>query len=197
MRWQAVVPLIVPTLALSLTAGGTPAQTFDGTCTRRASGQELAERASPPDSALATLDGETVKVCYSSPRMRDREIFGGLVPFEELWRLGADEATRLWLPFDARLGGLSLDAGGYALYVIPDQESWEFFVTTSTDHWGRMISDEVRSREVGSFTAPTGETGEPVENFTIRFEENGGTTARMVVEWERTRVRVPLEKSGG
>ena len=189
---SAILCILAPTLFTS----GADAQTFDGSCTYRDSGEELTSRASPPDSASVTLDGETVKICYSSPRVRGRTIFGELVPHGEIWRLGANEATRIWLPFQAELGGVELEAGGYALYTTPREDGWTFYVSESTDHWGRMITDEVRAQEVGEFTVEPEATEELVENFTIRLEPRGENEAHMIVEWEKTRLTVPLERSG-
>lgn len=170
-------------------------QEFDGTCTYRGSEEDLANRLSPLDSATVKLGGDLVKLCYGQPSARDREIFGALVPFGELWRLGANEATRIDLPFSAELGSLKLDPGRYSLYVRPTPEEWEFFVSRAASRWGVPITDEVRAQEVGSFTVPVRSAGESVETFTISFEREDSRTARMELEWVDTRVVVPLRRT--
>lgn len=188
--------LLVGVVLVLIAHPGIRAQEFDGTCTFRGSESELADRRSPLDSATVDLGGETAKICYGRPSARDREIFGGLVPHGELWRLGANEATRLDLPFSAEMGSLELEPGRYSLYVVPAPDQWEFFVSRSTSHWGRSITDEVRAMEVGSFSVPVQSTDDEVETFTISFERESPERARILFEWVDTRVVVPLRRMG-
>lgn len=166
------------------------------TCEFQASGEELRNRASPPDSAAVRLDGGTAKICYGSPRARGREIMGELVPYGQPWRLGANEPTTLHLTFAAEIGGVRLDPGSYSLYAVPGPDQWEVVVNGATDRWGIPIDESVRSEDVGSTTVSAGQTGEMVENLTLTFERQGESSAHLVIEWERTRLEVPVRRVG-
>lgn len=166
-------------------------------CSFTAQGEELTGRASPPDSSSAELDGGVAKVCFSSPRMRGREIMGGLVPYGQPWRLGANEPTTLHLTAPARFGSVSLERGSYVLYAVPGEEEWRIVVNGAVNRWGIPIDEEVREADIGSVTVTPGRTSEPVENLDIRLEAGDGGGADFVVEWERTRLTVPMRPTSG
>ncbi|MFW6193251.1 MAG: DUF2911 domain-containing protein [Gemmatimonadota bacterium] len=179
--------------ALLATTAGLEAQPADG-CWIRGDPADLELRISRLDSASVELGGETVKVCYSRPRKLDRPIMGRLVPFGEPWRLGANEATVIHLPFAASVADVPVEAGSYSLYAFPDRESWRIVVNEETRRWGIPIDEEVRERDVGSGTVPAERIEETVETMTVRLERVSETRARMRVEWERTGVTVPIRR---
>ena len=185
----AAAALLVP--AATAAAQETPA------CAFTAQGEELTGRASPPDSSSAELDGGVAKVCFSSPRMRDREIMGGLVPFGQPWRLGANEPTTLHVTVPASLGDVALEPGSYALYAVPGQEAWEIVVNDAVDRWGIPIDEQVRENDVGSVTVTPESTEATVEALDIRLEPMEGGGATFVAEWEDTRVSVPIRAASG
>ncbi|MFB6240358.1 MAG: DUF2911 domain-containing protein, partial [Gemmatimonadota bacterium] len=160
-----------------------------------ASGQELVNRASPPDSTSIRLGDGVAKICYSSPRARGREIMGELVPYGKPWRLGANEQTTLHLTVPATFGDVALEAGSYALYAVPGKKQWKIVVNDSTERWGVPIDGDVRSRDVGSVTVEPARTDGLVENLSLDFEESGDG-ASLVIAWERTRLEVPLRPGG-
>ena len=164
-------------------------------CQFTASGEELTGRASPPDSASVALGGETAKICYGSPSVRGREIMGGLVPYGQPWRMGANEPTTLHLPFAAEVGGVSVEPGSYALYAIPGESEWTIVLNSDPDRWGIPISEDVRAQDVGSFTVEPASLEQPVERMTIRLEqaEEAGA-ATFVLEWADTRVSFPVRR---
>lgn len=165
-------------------------------CQFQASGEELRNRASPPDSASVILGGGVAKICYSSPRARGRDIMGELVPYGQPWRLGANEPTTLHVTFPAEIGDVRVEPGAYSLYAVPGPKQWEIVVNRATDRWGIPIDESVRSRDVGATTVPAGETGEMVESLTLSLERQSGKSARLVIEWERTRVELPVRRAG-
>jgi hypothetical protein len=132
-----------------------------------------------------------VRLCYGRPSARRRAVFGGLVPFDSLWRMGANEPTRLYVSGPVRLAGLALPAGRYSLYAIPHRDRWEIFASRSTLHWGNDISPAVRAREIGSISAPAESLAAPVETLTV-IADTSGTVPALRLEWERTRVSLPL-----
>ena len=166
---------------------------LDTGCWVRGSRASLSSRASPLDSVVARLGGAEVKVCYGRPSARGRAIMGGLVPFSEPWRLGANEATTIHLPVAARFGDVALKPGVYSLYAIPAPSNWQIVVNETAERWGIPIDGAVRAHDVGSVTVPSERTDAPVETLTMRLEPAGADALALVVEWERTRVRVTLK----
>jgi hypothetical protein len=154
------------------------------------------ERASAYDSTTIELtSGLRARICYGRPAMREREIFGGLVPYDQLWRTGANEPTSLHLPFAAEIAGVRVEPGHVSLYTIPRAEQpWTIIVNRATEQWGHesAYTPEVEAQEVGRGQAPAERLDAPVESFTIRWESAGGRTGELLMEWERTRVRIPF-----
>lgn len=197
MTW-ASFPLTLP-LALLL-PGAHPAQSVALACEPTGNRANLATRASPYDSVTVEVGGRQAKICYSRPSMRGRVILGELVPYDTLWRTGANDPTILHLPFPANLAGVALQPGKYSIYTIPGRERWTIVINASTTQGG-LTRDEgqfrndyteaVRAQEVARPTVNAETLEQPVEKFTIRSELRG-EEADLVLEWERTRVRVPL-----
>ena len=169
------------------------AQAPQGACTHRGSAADLAKRASPLDSVQLTVDGAIVKVCYGRPSAKGRAIMGGLVPLGAPWRLGANEPTRLVLPFAAEVAGVRVEAGTYSLYVVPQKTSWEVHVNKAVERWGIPINEQVQAQDVGKGTVAVESLAQPVEQLTLRLV--AGSPAELVVEWESTRVRIPIRKT--
>ena len=158
----------------------------------------VAGRTSPYDSATVSLGGSVAKVCYGRPSAKGRTVFGDLVPFDTLWRTGANEPTILHLPVAAELAGIQLEPGSYSLYTVPGASGWTVVVNRSTSQWGheRSYTPEVRAQEVGRAPVPSSRTDSFVETFAIRGEPRGANAADLVLEWEQTRVRIPLVRRG-
>ena len=150
-------------------------------------GENIEERLSPLQEVRFAYEGGGGLLCYGAPSARAREIMGGLVPFGELWRGGANEPTTLHLSASATLGDISLDAGSYSIYMIPGESEWEFFVNSNFERWGVPIDDDVRSTEIGSFTVTAGSTYEMVE--TLLYEHMEG---HLMLSWENTQVHIPF-----
>jgi hypothetical protein len=162
-------------------------------CWIRGDAAGVAQRESAFDSAMTSVAGSTVKVCYSRPRMKGRTIMGGLVPYDQPWRLGANEATTIQMPTAGTIVGVSVEAGSYSLYVIPTANQWSVHVNRSAERWGVPINDAVRSSDVRTGTVVPEALTEPIEELTARFEDGAtAQSADLVFEWERTRVRIPV-----
>lgn len=145
------------------------------------------DRPSPLVSYKFHVEEAEILVCYGSPSARDRKVFGSMVGFDRLWRMGANEPTRFYTTADLVLGEVVVPKGRYSLYAIPHENEWEIFISESTYHWGNVITGGVRKQEIGSFVAETKPTANFVESFKI-FSEND----TLVLEWENTRVEVPV-----
>jgi hypothetical protein len=183
--------LVVLGIALPVALAG---QAPQGSCTYQGTAEELAKRASPLDSVQATIDSAVVKVCYGRPSARGRVIMGELVPFGTPWRLGANEPTRLTLPFAADVAGVHVAPGTYSLYVVPSRTSWEVHVNKDVNRWGIPIDAQVEAQDVGKGTVSVEALAQPVEQLTMHLV--AGPAAEIVVEWEKTRVRIPIRKTG-
>jgi len=163
----------------------------------RGSVEEALARPSPLRQTEIGFEGGRGLLCYGAPSARSREIMGGLLVYGQPERLGANEATALHLTAPTRIGGVSVAPGSYSIYVIANQDQWEFFLSSDWQRWGVPITEDIRAREVGSFTATPQEIDEMVETLTFRWEANDGDTmGSVVVEWEHTQVRFEIGPGG-
>lgn len=153
-------------------------------------------RVSKLDGIRFHVADAAVQLCYGRPIRNGRTIFGGLVPWNDPWRLGANEPTRLSVDQPITLAGISLPPGRYSLYVEPRPDQWTIFVSRSTTHWGNDISPAVRAKEVGSATVPVEILPEMVDTFTATIEDHGSSSrVALAFEWERTRVTLELART--
>jgi hypothetical protein len=145
---------------------------------------------SPAESASCDLGGgKTIKTNYSSPRMKGRKIFGGLVPYGEVWRTGANEATTFSTSSDVVVGGKSIPAGNYTLFTVPTADKWTLIINKKTGEWG--IPYKYESDELARIDMKVKSLSSPVENFTISYEKSGsGCTLKM--KWENTEASVDI-----
>jgi hypothetical protein len=156
----------------------------------------LEGRKSPLDSLTLTIAGQPVKVCYGRPSARGRTMLGGRhIPFGKLWRTGANEPTIFYAPVPLRVAGLNVPPGVYSLYTVPGPKEWEIIVNRSTSQWGEEsnYNDEVKAKEVGRAKVKSEALKTPVETFTIKAEPAGDKAASLLLDWEKTRVRIPVE----
>jgi len=160
----------------------------------RDSPEQLAERASPKTSLEFTLGGETATFCYGSPSVRGRTMFGDTEPYDRAWRMGADEASAIYLPFGGDIGGVEVGPGSYSLMAVPGEESFEIIVNSQVERWGVPITPEVRANDVGSFTRPVTRLDDSVERLTFSFESHGENMGHLVMEWQHTRVEIPIHR---
>jgi hypothetical protein len=157
----------------------------------------LEGRASPYDSTIVHLGEVEAKVCYGRPSARGRTMIGGdAVPYGELWRTGANEPTIIHLPVAVSIAGIEVEAGSYSLYTIPGQTEWTVIVNRSTEQWGHESSytEEVRAQEVGRADVPSHRVDDHVEEFTIHAAPAGDAAAELILEWEHTRVDIPIQR---
>jgi hypothetical protein len=141
-----------------------------------------------PASPRITAEGKNVKVAYGQPSKKGRVIFGELVPFGQVWRLGANEATEITFAKDGSFGGKSVKAGTYTLYAIPEKAEWTFVLNSSLKQWGAYKYDSIKVNNVVEVKAPVAKTSAPVEKLTITLPAN-----KLVVEWDQTHVEVPVK----
>jgi hypothetical protein len=146
----------------------------------------------PSPAASATCDlggGKTIKTDYSSPRMKGRKIYGGLVPFGEVWRTGANEATTFVTSGDVRVGGKTVPAGSYTIFTVPTADKWTLIINKTTGEWG--IPYKYEGAELARVDMHVSKLPAPLENFTISYDKSpDGCTLRL--DWETTRASVEI-----
>jgi len=145
---------------------------------------------SPATSASCDLGGgNNVKTNYSSPRMKGRKIYGGLVPYGEVWRTGANEATTFVTSANIKVGGKDVPAGSYTIFTVPGADKWTLIINKKTGEWG--IPYKYESDELARVDMKVSKLPAPVENFTIAYDKTGnGCTLR--IDWETTRASVDI-----
>jgi Protein of unknown function (DUF2911) len=137
--------------------------------------------ASPPgDATLKFDDGHTVTIQYSRPSMRGRKIFGGLVPYDEVWRTGANSATSLKTDVDLNIGGANVPAGSYTLYTLPGTNSWKLIINKQTGQWGTEYN---QSQDLARVDMKVSQRPSQLEQFTISLDKTGGNAAVLKLEW--------------
>lgn len=151
---------------------------------------DKSKRPSPPASASCDLGGgKTVKTDYSSPRMNGRKIYGGLVPYGEVWRTGANEATTFETSSVIVVGGTNVPAGSYTLFTVPNADKWSLVISKGTREWGTDYPG--KGKDLARVDMNVSKLP-PVENFTISYEKSGNGCT-MNIDWETTRASVDIK----
>ena len=153
--------------------------------------EDKSKRASPPATATGTVNGATITIDYSSPAVKGRKIWGGLVPYDKVWRAGANEATLFATSKDIMVEGKKLPAGKYSLYAIPGEKNWVIIFNSKTGQWG--VKDDESTTE---------EPANDVLRVTVKPEKSSSFNERMkfvidgkgfALEWENLRVPVSIK----
>lgn len=130
-----------------------------------------------------------IRVLYSRPQKKGRNVFGGIVPYSKTWRAGANESSEIMFYRPVEIGDEELPAGRYTFYVTPEKEEWTFTLSSQLDNWGAYAYDP--GQDVASVTVPTRSLEKPLEAFSITFEESENG-AHMLMGWDKTMVRIPI-----
>ena len=156
--------------------------------------QDKSKRPSPPGTATFTLaDGKTITINYSRPKMRRRKIYGGLVPYGEVWRAGANEATSFVTQSNLLVGGTTVPAGSYTLFILPQENGpWKLIVSKKTGEWGIPYPGE--QFELARINMKTANTPAAVQDFTISFDKRGPRAGVMKFDWENTSASVDFSE---
>ncbi len=148
-----------------------------------------AQPASPPATTTVTIKGHKITIDYSSPSMRGRKIMGELVPFGKVWRMGANEATKITTDTDITLGTLKLPKGSYSLYCIPTADSWELIVNKQT---GQSGMDYEQGQDFGRTKMTVKTMPNAEEKMKIMLTAGNGNKGLLAVAWEKTVAAVPI-----
>ncbi|MBX2923071.1 MAG: DUF2911 domain-containing protein [Chitinophagaceae bacterium] len=130
-----------------------------------------------------------VKVIYSRPLKKNRKVFGELVEYGTVWRLGANEATEIDFFTDVKIAGTKVKKGRYTLYAIPLENKWTIILNKDTDVWGSFAYDI--KKDVLRTDVKTEKTKQPVEVFTMMFEK-AGSGVNLLMAWEDVKTSLPI-----
>jgi hypothetical protein len=136
---------------------------------------------SPAETANVSLNGKSVTVKYGAPSMRGRKIMGEVVPFDKVWRTGANESTSFVTETNLKIGGTSVPAGSYTLYTLPGSSQWLLIVNKQTGQWGTNYD---QSQDVGRIPMKSEKLSSPQEKMSISFENTHGNSTELHVKWE-------------
>jgi len=145
-------------------------------------------RMSPTMISSMNVDGAYIKVVYGMPQKRDREVFGALVPYNRVWRTGADEATEITFTKDMIFGGVEVPAGHYSLFTIPTETDWTIILSNGLGLWGTRYNEEL---DFLRFTAPSHKLNEVWEGFRILLV-NTDDKLTLEMKWDQTGVTIPF-----
>jgi len=131
-----------------------------------------------------------IRVVYSRPMAAGRTIFGDLVPFDEPWRVGANESAEIQFLTPVKIGEHVVPAGRYTLYVIPAKDSWIVKINLDVDGWGAYAYRSAMN--VASITVPTSSVGEVIDAFSVALYEAPSGMVHLKMGWDKTVVEVPI-----
>jgi hypothetical protein len=148
---------------------------------------------SPTQTVKQEFGVGSIELTYSRPAAKGRKIFGDLVPYNKLWRTGANAATKIVFSEPVEIGGKRLDTGTYVLYTIPGIDTWEVIINKGLKNWGADGYKE--SEDVIRFNVEPFKNKKKVESFTMEFTDVKATTCTLEIKWDKTSVSIPLVAS--
>lgn len=156
---------------------------FLGTVTALNAQKDKSKRKSPPAQATAMIGAASVTVDYSSPAVKGRTVWGDLVPYDKVWRTGANEATTFETDKDLLIDGQKLPAGKYAFFTIPTKDKWTIIFNSDADQWGAYgykLKKDVLRVEVSPM-----ELEEQVEHLVFEVEKGAKNTGKVMMKWDK------------
>ncbi len=146
---------------------------------------------SPTSEIMQSFATSDIKIAYSRPSMRGRKVFGNLVPYGDLWRTGANAATKVSFGEDVILNGTEVKKGEYALYTVPNEKEWEIVLNKGVNNWG--TGGYKQEDDVIRFKVTPKRINNKIETFTITIGNITYTTCDIVLKWENTKVLIPVK----
>lgn len=136
-----------------------------------------------------TIASTSIEVNYNRPNKKNRKIFGGLVPYDQVWRTGSDEATKIYFSSEVSLEGYKIDSGKYELFTIPGENTWEIILQESNNQWGSYSYD--KKNDFVRFSVTPGYSSNEVETFTIGIDNVKSNKGIIKISWDH--IIVPIE----
>lgn len=151
-------------------------------CAQAACAQAQGKRLSPHETVSVELKGDKITITYGRPYLKGRKVGEQVAPYGQVWRLGADEATKLTVAVKTRIGdALDLEPGSYSLFAIPNAGKWTVIVNKVAEQWGAFSYKQ--SDDLGRFDVPVKPASSPLEQFTISLTKESDTTATLAFAW--------------
>lgn len=144
---------------------------------------------SPPADTAQTVNGKSVAIHYNAPSKRGREIFGGLVPYDKVWRTGANPATTLKTEANLKIGTATVPAGTYTLYTLPSTGTWKLIINKQTGQWGTEYHED---QDLARVDMQKATLSSRQEKMSITLEPFKGKQSSLHVKWDTTDVSVPV-----
>ncbi len=141
------------------------------------------------DEAKKELEPQ-IRVTYSRPAKKGREVFGKLLKYGKAWRVGANESTEILFINDVTFGGKNIKAGRYSIIIIPTENEWTLKLNTELDGWGNYGYDE--SKDILSVSVPVTKSEEEIENLSIALYEASKNTIHLKIGWDTTIAEFPI-----
>lgn len=143
------------------------------------------QRKSPHETITAALNGQKITISYGRPYLKGREAVGhDLVPYGQVWRTGADEATKLTTEADLMIGATRIPKGTYSLFTLPEKSHWTLIVNKKADQWGAFTYNQ--SEDLARIPLTVKDLSSPVEQFTMTLKPASGDAATLTLAWENT-----------
>jgi len=159
--------------------------------TNKLLGQEaVSPRPSPLAVTALRYKEEYLKITYSQPQKRGREVFGKLVPFNEVWRTGANEATEITTTRNIQINGTLLKAGTYSLFTIPQKDHWTIIINSEVGLWGAYNYNS--KLDVMRFDVPVTIIDTVYESFTMQLDHRN-EVADLLLYWDKTKISIPVK----
>ncbi len=165
------------------------AQQMGGMGAAQTHGKANAAPLSPPAKASVMVAGASITIDYSAPSVRKRKIFGGLVPYGQVWRTGANAATTLKTTANLKIGSLMVPAGTYTLYSMPGADAWKLIVNKQTGQWGTVYHAD---QDLGRVELKVAKNAAPVEKMKIEFTHTHGAMTELHIVWSDLDLSAPV-----
>jgi Protein of unknown function (DUF2911) len=194
---KKIACILIVSLFLASCGGNTEKQTTTAPIEDHSQHQAAAEKPaaskSPKKTAMAVVDGNHIHIDYSSPSVRGRQIFGGLVAYGEVWATGAHKAT--WIQFDkpVTIGNQNIPAGKYGLFTIPGEKEWTVIINQI---WDMHLADDYdASKDVIRITCTPETLDSAVESLTYQVQKISSQTTEIAISWDKTKIKFVLKNS--
>jgi hypothetical protein len=144
---------------------------------------------SPPATASVELKSGSITIKYGAPSMRGRKIMGELVPYGQVWRTGANDATTFATNTALKIGGTAVPAGTYTLYTLPGATQWMLIINKETGQWGTVYN---QPQDLARIPMKSAKLASPQEKMSISFENTSGNSTELHVKWENVDASVAI-----
>jgi hypothetical protein len=145
---------------------------------------------SPTADTSITVGGHKITIEYNAPSARGRKVEGGLIPYDKVWRFGADSATTITTEADLTIGGLKVPKGAHTLFILASESGWKLIVNNQTGQWGLTYKED---QDLGRVPLELTKLGAPVETLKITLESSGDAAGTLKFQWGNTQAAVGIQ----